>query len=38
VAVSHYVVDRTEGDVFDTVKLDRVLTASQPEPLSCPEE
>ena len=38
VAVSHYVVDRTEGDVVDTVKLDRVLTASQPEPLSCPEE
>lgn len=38
VAVSHYVVDRAEACVFDTAKLDRVLTASRPEPLSCPEE
>ena len=38
VAISHYVANRAEATVFDTAKLDRVLTASQPEPLSCPEE
>lgn len=38
VAISHYVVDSAEGCVFDTAKLDRVLTASRPKPLSCPEE
>jgi hypothetical protein len=37
VAVSHYVADRAESEVFDTAKLDRVLTASRPEPFSCPD-
>jgi hypothetical protein len=38
VAVSEYMVDRTESAVFDTARLDRVLTASRPEPLPCTEE
>jgi hypothetical protein len=38
VVVSHYVADRAEATVFDTAQLDRVLTASRPEPLACPEE
>jgi hypothetical protein len=38
VAVSHYVADRAESTVFDTAQLERVLTASRPEPLSCSGE
>ena len=38
VAISEYRVDRTESAVFDTARLDRVLTASRPEPLPCTEE
>jgi hypothetical protein len=37
VVVSHYVVDRAESAVFDTAQLERVLTASRPEPLACPQ-